>query len=63
MRRLRSPAMLALVCLGLAYASLAQGIGWNQLAHYSLVRALAVAGAAVATVLARSVRVALPHGS
>jgi hypothetical protein len=38
---LRRPATLALVCLGLAYASLAQGIGWNQLAHYSLVRALA----------------------
>jgi hypothetical protein len=32
---------LALVCLGLAYASLAQGIGWNQLAHYALVRSLA----------------------
>jgi hypothetical protein len=31
---------LAFVALGLAYASLAQGIGWNQLAHYSLVRAL-----------------------
>ncbi len=41
MSRLRRPATLALVCLGLAYASLAQGIGWNQLAHYSLVRALA----------------------
>jgi hypothetical protein len=38
---LRRPVTLALVCLGLAYASLAQGIGWNQLAHYSLVRALA----------------------
>jgi hypothetical protein len=38
---LRKPATLALVCLGLAYASVAQGIGWNQLAHYSLVRALA----------------------
>jgi hypothetical protein len=38
---LRRPTVLALVCLGLAYASLAQGIGWNQLAHYSLVRALA----------------------
>jgi hypothetical protein len=37
----RKPAVLALVCLGLAYASLAQGIGWNQLAHYSLVRAFA----------------------
>jgi hypothetical protein len=37
----RRPATLALVCLGLAYASIAQGIGWNQLAHYSLVRALA----------------------
>ncbi|MEP7335695.1 MAG: hypothetical protein ABI717_07935, partial [Actinomycetota bacterium] len=38
---MRRPAVLALACLGLAYASLAQGIGWNQLAHYSLVRALA----------------------
>ncbi|HEV8688313.1 MAG TPA: hypothetical protein VGQ84_13615 [Gaiellaceae bacterium] len=38
---MRRPATLAFVCLGLAYASLAQGIGWNQLAHYSLVRALA----------------------
>ena len=38
---LRKPGFLALVCLGLAYVSLAQGIGWNQLAHYSLVRALA----------------------
>jgi hypothetical protein len=38
---LRKPATVALVCLGLAYASVAQGIGWNQLAHYSLVRALA----------------------
>ena len=37
----RRPATLALVCLCLAYASLAQGIGWNQLAHYSLVRSLA----------------------
>jgi hypothetical protein len=32
---------LALVAVALAYASFAQGIGWNQLAHYSLVRALA----------------------
>jgi hypothetical protein len=38
---------LALVCLGLAYASLAQGIGWNQLAHYALVRALADGSAVV----------------
>jgi hypothetical protein len=32
---------LALVVLALGYASFAQGIGWNQLAHYALVRALA----------------------
>jgi hypothetical protein len=32
---------LALVVLALGYASFAQGIGWNQLAHFSLVRALA----------------------
>ena len=38
---MRRPATLALVTLGLAYASLAQGIGWNQSAHYALVRALA----------------------
>lgn len=38
---MRRRGTLALVCLGLAYASLAQGIGWNQLAHYALVRALA----------------------
>jgi hypothetical protein len=44
---LRRAAPLALVCLGLAYASLAQGIGWNQLAHYSLVRALGDGTAAI----------------
>lgn len=38
---MRRSAVLAVACLGLAYASLAQGIGWNQLAHYSLVRSLA----------------------
>lgn len=32
---------VALVVLALGYASFAQGIGWNQLAQYSLVRALA----------------------
>ena len=29
--------LLALAALVLAYASLAQGIGWNQNAHYALV--------------------------
>lgn len=37
-RRLR---LLALAALVLAYASMPQGIGWNQNAHYALVRALA----------------------
>lgn len=32
---------LALLAVVLAYASLPQGIGWNQNAHYALVRALA----------------------
>lgn len=33
--------LLALAALALAYASLPQGIGWNQNAHYALTRALA----------------------
>jgi hypothetical protein len=33
--------LLALVALALAYASLPQGIGWNQNSHYALTRALA----------------------
>lgn len=37
----RSTAGLALGALALAYASVAQGIGWNQNAHYALTRALA----------------------
>lgn len=37
----RRPALLALVLLALAYASLPQGIGWNQNSHYALTRALA----------------------
>jgi hypothetical protein len=40
-RGLRRPATLALLALALAYASLAQGVGWAQSAHYALVRALA----------------------
>jgi hypothetical protein len=32
---------LALVAVALGYASFAQGVGWNQYAHYALVRALA----------------------
>jgi hypothetical protein len=32
---------LAFACLALTYASLAQGVGWNQNAHYALVRSLA----------------------
>jgi hypothetical protein len=39
--------LLVLVCLGLTYASLAQGVGWNQNAHYALVRALADGTAAI----------------
>lgn len=39
--RRKRAALAAILCLGLAYASLPQGIGWNQLAHYALVRALA----------------------
>jgi hypothetical protein len=34
-------AVVALACCALAYASLPQGLGWNQNAHYALVRALA----------------------
>jgi hypothetical protein len=39
--------LLVLVCLALAYASLAQGVGWNQNAHYALVRSLADGTAAI----------------
>ena len=37
----RRLGLLALATLALAYASLPQGIGWNQNAHYALTRALA----------------------
>jgi hypothetical protein len=39
--------LLVLACLFLTYASLAQGVGWNQNAHYALVRALADGTAAI----------------
>src|SRR5919201_3964286 len=41
MRSRRRLGLLAILSLAFAYASLAQGIGWNQNAHYALVRALA----------------------
>jgi hypothetical protein len=34
-------AVVALACCALAYASLPQGVGWNQSAHFALVRSLA----------------------
>jgi hypothetical protein len=37
----RRLGILALLAVALGYASFAQGVGWNQLAHYALVRALA----------------------
>ena len=40
MARLRRAAVLAFLFLALAEASLTQGTGWNQGAHYALVRAL-----------------------
>jgi hypothetical protein len=36
----RGSAVVAIIALALAYASLSQGAGWNQNAHYALVRAL-----------------------
>ena len=36
----RSSALVGITALALAYASLAQSAGWNQNAHYALVRAL-----------------------
>ncbi|HEX3318182.1 MAG TPA: hypothetical protein VHR88_09190, partial [Solirubrobacteraceae bacterium] len=41
MRPGRRRAVLALLCLGLAYASVIQSFSWNQTSHYALIRSLA----------------------
>lgn len=45
MRRLLAPrrrrALLALACVGLAYATVIQSFSWNQTSHYALIRSLA----------------------
>jgi hypothetical protein len=39
--RTRRRALGALICLGLAYASVIQSFSWNQTSHYALIRSLA----------------------
>ena len=36
----RRAALLAIACVGLAYSTLIQPIGWNQASHYALIRSI-----------------------
>jgi hypothetical protein len=39
--RVRRRGLLAIACLGLAYATVIQSFSWNQTSHYALIRSLA----------------------